>query len=95
MIQEAEGDLWHYRRDDRVYGRIDDLALKVDGVPCLRMDLQLLFKAKSLRPKDELDFQQLLPHLSEGQRRTLLDWMRLTCTDGHHWIPLLEGEGEG
>ena len=90
MIQEAEGDTWYFRRDDRVHGRLDDLATTVDGIPCLRMDLQLLFKAKSSRPKDELDFQNLLPHLSDKQRRTLADWMRLTCANGHHWIAALE-----
>lgn len=92
MIQEAEGDAWYFRRDDRVQGRLGDLATTVDGVPCLRMDLQLLFKARSPRPKDEQDFQQLLPHLSADQRRTLVEWMRLTCANGHHWIAALEGK---
>lgn len=90
MIQEADGDWWYFRRDDRVQGRIDDLATMVNGLPCLRMDLQLLYKAKSSRPRDEADFQQLLPHLSDEQQRTLVEWLRLTCPNGHHWIEALE-----
>jgi hypothetical protein len=90
MIQEADGDVWYYRTDDRVNGRIADLATTVDDVPCLRMDLQLLFKAKSSRPKDEMDFQQMLPFLSEAERLTLATWLRLTCPNGHHWITALE-----
>jgi len=41
---------------------------------------------------DELDFQQLLPHLTDEQRRTLGEWTRLTCANGHHWIAALEDE---
>lgn len=86
MLQEHENGSWYFRRDDRVRGRVDDLATVVDGVPCLRMDLQLLYKAKSSRPRDELDFAQLLPLLSPSQRKTLAEWLRLTCPNGHPWL---------
>lgn len=92
MIQEADAGMWYFRRDDRVQGRIDELVRIVAGVPCLRMDLQLLYKAKSSRPKDETDFEQLLPHLCGDERRRLAEWLRLTCANGHHWIAALEKE---
>jgi hypothetical protein len=76
-----------------VHGRIGDLATMVNGLPCLRMDLQLLYKAKISRPRDEADFQQLLTHLTDERRRTLADWLRLTCPNGHHWIEALEDRG--
>jgi hypothetical protein len=90
MLQEADAQCWYFRRDDRVHGHLDDLAKMVDGVPCLRPDLQLLFKAKSLRPRDELDFQQVLPFLSENERVTLAQWLRLTSPNGHPWTAALE-----
>jgi len=93
MIQEADAGTWYFRRDDRVHGGVADLAVTVHGVPCLRMDLQLLYKSKSSRHKDEADFQELLPLLDDAQRHTLIDWLRLTCPNGHHWIPALEGWG--
>jgi len=93
MIQEADAGTWYFRRDDRVHGSVADLAVTVHGVPCLRMDLQLLYKSKSSRHKDEADFQELLPLLDDAQRHTLIDWLRLTCPNGHHWIPALEGWG--
>ena len=96
MVQEADAGKWYFRRDDRVQGPIDELTKIVGAVPCLRMDLQLLYKAKSSRPKDETDFQHLLPHLSGDERRRLADWLRLTCANGHHWIASLEMEsGDG
>ena len=93
MIQEADGEWWYFRRDDRVQGRVAELATIVNGLPCLRMDLQLLYKAKSARPRDEIDFQQLLPHLGEVERHTLAEWLRLTSPNGHHWIEALESGG--
>jgi hypothetical protein len=90
MVQEADGASWYFRRDDRVNGRIEDLSIMVDGVPCLRMDLQLLYKSKSARPKDDEDFDRLLPHLGDTERARLLGWLQLTCPNGHHWIEPLE-----
>ena len=90
MIQEDDATSWFFRRDDRVHGQIDDLRIDVAGVPCLRPDLQLLFKAKSSRPKDDQDFLQLLPVLSAQQRQTLWDWLDLTSANGHPWMPALE-----
>lgn len=90
MIQEADHESWYFRRDDRVNGRITDMATIVDGIPCLRMDLQLLFKAKSSRAEDEEDFVQLLAVLDETQRAQLASWLRLTSPNGHPWIAALE-----
>jgi hypothetical protein len=90
MIQEADGDRWYFRRDDRVNGRLVDLCAMVGGVPCLRMDVQLLYKSKSARPKDDEDFERLLPVLPAEQRQSLLEWLRLTNPNGHQWIEMLD-----
>jgi len=73
-----------------VHGRVEDLIVLVGDVPCLRPDLQLLFKAKSARPKDDADFLHLLPGLSARERQTLWDWLDLTSPNGHPWMPALE-----
>jgi hypothetical protein len=90
MIQEDDGTSWFFRRDDRVHGRVDELAVQVDGIPVLRPALQLLFKAKSSRPRDELDFNELLPVLSEPERRALWEWLDLTSPNGHPWMVALD-----
>ena len=86
MIQESDGNSWYFRRHARVHGSIGDLATTVNGVPCLRMDLQLLFKSKEPRAKDESDFRELLPVLTDVQRENLAYWLRLTHPDGHPWL---------
>ena len=95
MMLEDDATSWFFRRDDRVHGRVDDLIVMAAGVPCLRPDLQLLFKSKSSRPKDDLDFLQLLPVLSDQQRQTLWDWLDLTSPNGHSWMPALEVPANG
>ncbi len=89
MIQESDDDEWYFRRDSRVRGSVNDLATDVNGVPCLRMDLQLLFKSKEPRPKDEADFRELLPILTDVQRETLAYWLELTNRNGHSWLSAL------
>ena len=90
MIQEAEGDSWYFRRDASVRGGVNDLATLVNGVPCLRMDLQLLFKSKDPRAKDEADFAELMPVLTDAQRETLAYWLRLVYPNGHLWLDALD-----
>lgn len=89
MIQEADSESWLYRRDARVRGPIEDLAMLVDGVPCLRMDLQLLFKSKAVRPKDDHDFRELAPLLAGAERDNLARWLRLIHPGGHPWATAL------
>ena len=90
MIQEDDGTSWFFRRDDRVHGRVDELAVLVNGIPVLRPALQLLFKAKSSRPRDEQDFIELLPVLAEQERQALWEWLDLTSPNGHPWMAALE-----
>ena len=47
-------------------------AAKRDEIPTLAPEIQLLFKAKYHRPKDDHDFRTALPLLSPAQR----DWLK-------------------
>jgi hypothetical protein len=59
-----------------------------DGVPFLRPQAALLFKAKSMREKDEADFAAALPHLDAAARA----WLRAALArahPGHRWLESL------
>jgi hypothetical protein len=56
-----------------------------DGVPYLSPELQLLYKSKGLRPKDDVDAAAVIPHLDDRQRELLA---RLLEPD-HAWQRLL------
>lgn len=85
MLAETDGNEWFSRRDHRVRGRRDDLIVTYQGLPCLRIEVQLLYKARNTRPKDQQDFEAALPLLDTAARTWLRDQLRLLEPDGHPW----------
>jgi hypothetical protein len=73
MLDAAEGADWVSRRDPRVRRPIASL-----GDHVLAPEIQLFYKARAPRPKDERDFAELLPVLTGEQRRWLADAIELT-----------------
>jgi hypothetical protein len=85
-IGEGDEDLWVYRRDPRITRPWDEAVLRSEeGVPYLAPELQLLFKSKAVRPKDQADAEAVIPRL-DPQRRS--DLRRLLPPD-HAWQELL------
>jgi hypothetical protein len=82
MLDESSGEDWVSRRNSDVRRPIATIGRLNGGIPCLTPEIQLYYKAKNVRPKDELDFAQMLPMLSAGQR----EWLRsaLATTYGAH-----------
>jgi len=62
-----------------------------EGVPYLRPEIQLLYKAGSseIREKDNTDFQNTLPYLLLKEK----EWLRTSLTrqfpEGHAWLEFL------
>lgn len=90
MLDESRGEEWVSRRDPRVRRPISTLGMiSADGIPFLAPDVQLYYKAQAPRPKDEEDFNAVLPMLTDQQRRWLLD--AITETYGPHpWIKRMQ-----
>ncbi|MFJ8164296.1 nucleotidyltransferase domain-containing protein [Streptomyces sp. NPDC096136] len=89
MLDEAEHGQWVSRRDAGVRRPVAGIgAVSPDGIPYLRPEIQLYYKAKHPRPKDEQDFDAALPLLDTEQRAWLA--RALTHTLGPHpWTPRL------
>jgi hypothetical protein len=89
FLEPGDISTWVYRRDEAlVLPRSEAVAHTTDGIPYLRPELVLLFKAKAARPKDELDFAAALPSLGTDIRRKLLVWLE-RFHPGHNWIARL------
>ncbi|MDQ3672318.1 MAG: amino acid transporter [Actinomycetota bacterium] len=88
MLNTADGDEWVYRRDPRIRVPLSKLVWCDDGIPYLVPEIQLLFKSKNVRPRDELDFAHALPLLDTRQRAWLRDALALT-SPGHAWLARL------
>ncbi|HEY6480886.1 MAG TPA: hypothetical protein VIZ00_12705 [Streptosporangiaceae bacterium] len=65
-----------------------------DGIPYLTPEIQLFYKAKNIRPKDETDFTAALPVLTAAQRQWLDDALAL-AHGPHPWRHRLRGPGPG
>ena len=76
LLAECDGDTWWYRRDPRIRLPIAEIGLRSpSGIPYLRPELNLLFKSKETRERDEADFAAVLPLLDTTARRRLADWL--------------------
>ncbi len=61
-IGEGDEETWMYRRDPSVRVPWPDAVLHTsDGIPYLAPELQLLFKSKAPRPKDDVDAREVIP----------------------------------
>ena len=92
MVADARDDQWLFRRDNRISRPLTAIGHQTDeGIPYLAPEIQLLYKAKNPRPKDEADFATTLPHLDQRSRQWLVQ--ALAIVHPHHvWIKRLEGD---
>jgi hypothetical protein len=87
--EPSAGGEWICRRDDRIRLPYDELIERTDdGIPYVRPEVALLFKAKSARPKDDGDLNDALPLLTSSRRALLHDWIALVHP-GHAWLERL------
>ncbi|MGC4191331.1 MAG: hypothetical protein QM589_09210 [Thermomicrobiales bacterium] len=84
-----EGDTWIARRDPRIRMPYAELILRTpEGIPYLRPEVALLFKAKARFPKNEDDFAAVLLHLSPAARRWLREALAMVHP-GHAWLGMV------
>ncbi|RRR98242.1 nucleotidyltransferase domain-containing protein [Glycomyces terrestris] len=89
MLDEADGDDWVSRRDPRLRRPLAGIGrTSPAGLPYLSADIQLFYKSKGLRPKDEADFTAVLPVLEPAQRAWLRGALGL-ADPAHPWLARL------
>lgn len=79
---------WTYKRDARISRPLDDILWRVDGIRYLRPEVQLLHKARALRPKDQVDFDVCAPLLDVEARAWLRSALEV-AHPGHPWLAAL------
>jgi hypothetical protein len=87
--EPSSGSEWICRRDRRIRLRYGELIEHTtDGIPFVRPEVALLFKAKAARDKDEEDLRDVLRLLGSSRRGLLRDWLGLVHP-GHRWLDLV------
>ncbi|HUR78520.1 MAG TPA: 2-amino-4-hydroxy-6-hydroxymethyldihydropteridine diphosphokinase [Acidimicrobiales bacterium] len=72
MFEDISDGVLRYRRDPAITLPLDEAFLRTaDGIPYVAPHLQLLYKAKYARPRDETDRAAAVPLLSDAQRAWL------------------------
>jgi hypothetical protein len=88
MQEPGDHSTWVCRRDESITAPRAHMIAVRDGVPYLRPEGVILYKAKSPRPKDEVDFAACEPHMTSEAR----SWLRQALArvhPGHAWIAKL------
>jgi hypothetical protein len=90
LLDESEGNSWVFRRERSIRRALDSaIAHTTDRIPYLVPEIQLLYKARRTRPKDDADFHRVAPCLDSSARAWLRD--ALARLDARHdWLHALE-----
>lgn len=89
MLVDIAGGDWVSRRSAQIRGARDTLLVAYNGIPCVRIEVQLLYKARGARPKDQIDFMACLPRLDSAAKQWLTDALCVLYPDSHPWLAAL------
>lgn len=86
MIDDRAEDEWIFRRDARIRRPVTELTGRAsrEGLRVLTIEVQLLYKSGTPRPKDEQDFTAVLPLLTPAELGWL-DGALSAIRPGHPW----------
>jgi len=90
MLFDVENENWIFKRDPSIRRPMHEAKLTTaDGLHILAPEIQLLYKSKSLREKDNADFANALPQLSDEQKAWLKVNLLKVYGQTHEWLTRL------
>jgi hypothetical protein len=89
LLHESDEGIWSFRYCREVRHPLDQIgASTLGGIPYLRPEIALLYKAARMRQVDDDDFRRVLPRLADVQKAQLARDVIL-LNPQHPWIALL------
>lgn len=85
MLYDTEDGCWIYKRNKNIRLSVDRLFRQINGIRVIRPEIQLLYKSRAPRPKDELDFAAVRDLLDRDARKWLDRTLR-QCYGRHRWL---------
>lgn len=87
MFDDSDGALWRSRRCAAVTRPVAELGTRdARGIPFLAPEVQLFYKAKASRSKDDTDFAAAWPLLSPSQKAWLRDAIAVAYGRDNPWL---------
>jgi hypothetical protein len=87
MIEPGTVTSWRYKRDINFsWPRSDMIKMTREGLPFLKPEAVLLFKAKQVRAKDDMDFERCFDQLDD--KVWLMNALERYHSE-HHWLKRL------
>lgn len=84
---------WVSRHDDALEADLEDVTwVAGDGIRYLNPEVALLFKARQMRPKDQIDLANAWPLMGAGRRTWLREAVHRTYGPDHGWAERLAAE---
>lgn len=85
LLAPGDADTWVYKRAPEITMPMREALWSKDGVSYLRPEIQLLYKARGLRSKDQQDFDAAWPLLERSRQEWLHRALEHTLP-GHAWL---------
>jgi hypothetical protein len=86
LLDESADGFWVFRRQPDIRLPLDVAVRRTSaGLPYLSPEIQLLYKAKAPRARDQADFDHIAPRLHPAARACLKDALA-RLDPGHAWI---------
>jgi aminoglycoside-2''-adenylyltransferase len=90
LLDDRTEQNWVFRRRPEIVRPLVSMhGRSSDGLPYLVPEIQLLYKAKAPRPRDEDDFERVLPYLEPNAAAWLKQALEVAHPE-HPWIERLE-----
>ena len=90
MLADGDGDTWRFRRDNKISLAREKLTHTTpNGIRYCTPEVQLLYKSKQARPKDDVDLAHCLHRMTTDQLLWLANAVART-SPAHPWIGVLE-----
>ncbi len=85
ILMHTTPTTWTFKRDARISLPLEQILWERDGIAYLKPEVQLLHKARAVRPQDQVDLDVCAPLLDPGARSWLRDALEL-AHPGHPWM---------
>jgi hypothetical protein len=91
LLDAGDAQFWVFRRQPQIRRPLNEVIRRTpQGLPYLVPEIQLLYKARAPRPRDEDDFAHVVPSLDKPARKWLQESLQIS-EPGHHWLAILDG----